>query len=1274
MNKKLLSLLLALVMVFSFIPAFAAEEAPAETDKKVEETEKAVEEAEEVAAPEEAETTPEFVKFLTDNGYVQGDKKGDLMLDKNLTRAQFTALLARLDGKDDVAKAMKTLGTKFMDVTEAHWAIGYINFAAGKAWVNGYPDGTFGPEREVTYAEIATVLVRYLGVDTMGFSYPVDYVAKAYELGLMKGLPEIENHKQAATRKDMFQMLYNTISQKDFGRFNVYKMIVLENNRTTNLRPNEVKAEVLSIVQQANNVDERGVAKVGEQKKFSLVRKNAKDEDEVIADSENLLGKVINATVNEKGELVKVEIDNSYDYLFGSLTKATDKQLGVNWSNYDVRVDERYYHRDDRRYDNDDRMYRTYLTKGSKAENFSYREFADKVKAEKIEPNYVRATVKDGMVMFIDAFQWNDVAPVKEVKRDGKDVYYYDDASDAAVRRIQPKGRIIGYTEKDGFYALTADKIKADDVMHWTNNLYIVRQDAPVSGKLVKHFVEYYKDIDASSEMVTIDEDDYYLNSGANEGSPYRSVYGYKDHYKTTMSRFNLNDMLDGDVTALLDIAGDIQLIRSGRMFNDRLALLSNAAYDKFSFYAPNKLDDYTAFWDTKTFVQYFPANGTDQTLSTSAKTADKFERLDLVYTLTGSEKAADVIALYATRDYMSKHMSLVSNPEISRWNSFIKIGDKQMRYDNDTEVFAVQDISKSNSPVIKITMAEAIAHIRNGYGDLNAYVVSQADYARFLKHPDRGFAGFNRYNDFAEDLAKTIVFSGWQGLGYDWDYKTYARVDANMTFDNYTVRLDLGNGNVETFKLSKEFNTVKAHQLRAGQEIFIAVLNGEKDAQKEIVIEQVLRTPNDFVAYGRYGKAMNAYGFNTTFKAGEKQFYTDSKTQVFGQFSQYTPYVKVVGIDGTTYKPGYARAIYFVEGRDAKTAQIVPTNVKAADKHDKQVPTDSFDVLVKDAKYGFVGKGNVAYVPAGLHDVKIAKPGYVTSRALKVNVTAEDVAKQNDVALPESVELEKAMPSVKYEKDEKSIDAAKVTVEGTDFTGKTIVATTDLSTLAAGEYTATYVDNNETNKVNFTITPEQATKLHEDRKAFVVDFDKDPTYALKVVVKHGDKLVEGAEVEINGVKKMTSANGEAVFEGLENKEYTVNVFKSLYKAQSVKHTVAKVNPTDTLEVKLLAIRYNVTYKIVSPHDNNYKPVVKENKLIGEKLDTVENKDFGPTPLEDKFEIIWYAKYDNNGANTPLTLGTDTIEKILEAQGFDYANNRTDKPVEVTIYGVIKEK
>lgn len=1246
-------------MVFSFIPAFAAEEAPAAADKKAEETAKPEEKAEEVKETEKAVETPEFVKFLKDNGYVEGDKKGDLMLDKNLTRAQFTALLARLDGKDDVAKAMKTLGSKFTDVTEAHWAKGYISFAAGKDWVKGYPDGTFGPEREVTYAEIATVLVRYMGVDTMGFNYPVDYVAKAFELGLMKDLPAIENYKQAATRENMFHMLYNTISQKDFGRFNVYKMIVLANSRTATIKNNEIKAEVLSVVQQANNVDERGVAKIGEQKKFTLVRKNAKDEDEVVADSENLIGKVINATVNEKGELVKVEIDNSYDYAFGSVDGLNDKQIQVNGTKYDVRVDERYYNHNDRRYDNDDRMYRTYLTKGFKAENFSYRRFADEFKAEKIDPKFARITVKDGMVMFIDAFQWNDVAPVKEVKRDGKDVYYYDDASDAAVRRIEPKGRIIGYTEKDGFYALTADKIKADDVMHWTNNLYIVRQDAPVSGKLVKHFVEYYKDWDVSGENITIGEDDYYLNSGANEDAPYRSVYGYKDHYKTTMSRFNLNDMLDGDVTALLDISGDVQLIRSGRMFNDRLALLSNAAYDKFSFYAPNKLDDYTAFWDTKTFVQYFPADAVvDGTLSTSAKTADKFERLDLVYTLTGSEKAAEVIALYATRNHMAENMSLVSKPEISRWNSFIKIGDKQMRYDNDTEVFAVQDITKSNSPVIKITMAEAIAHIRNGYGDLQAYAVSQADYARFLKHPDREFAGFNRYNNFAEDLAKTIVFSGWQGLGYDWDYKTYARVDANTTFDNYTVRLDLGNGNVETFKLSKEYNKVRSHQLRAGQEIFIAVLKGEKDAQKEIVIEEVLRTPNDFVAYGRYGKAMNAYGFTTTFKAGEKQFYTDSKTQTFGKYSVYTPFVKVVGIDGTSYKPGYARAIYFVAGRDAETAQIVPTNVRAQNEQDNLKKTDKFSIKIGKDLYG-----NPAYVKAGVYNIVITKPGYVSVPVTEpVVVTADNVTKQQDVLVNQNVDLMKKKVSVKYFDTNGTTEITSknlITIKGTDFTGMEIEGTADkITTLAAGKYTATYVDGAKTQTKEFEITFKDLEKGTFD----VVFGEK--VFALTVNVQdEASAAVKGAKVVVDGKEYVTDGTGKVVIPGLKAGSYDIAVKAKFYANKTVNYTVDASNTLTT--INLDALKYNIKYVLKLDDKNTvgtFEGLKKE-----DNIPAVKGTDFQPAFDESKHNIKWYAE---STYVTPVEPGLSVIGDIVRKANPELFDQGTS-PVEVVIYGYI---
>ena len=58
-------------------------------------------------AENKEEAIKEIANKFFEKGYVksaedfeEGDKKGNLMLDKNLTRAEFTALLARLDGKD----------------------------------------------------------------------------------------------------------------------------------------------------------------------------------------------------------------------------------------------------------------------------------------------------------------------------------------------------------------------------------------------------------------------------------------------------------------------------------------------------------------------------------------------------------------------------------------------------------------------------------------------------------------------------------------------------------------------------------------------------------------------------------------------------------------------------------------------------------------------------------------------------------------------------------------------------------------------------------------------------------------------------------------------------------------------------------------------------------------------------------------------------------------------------------------------------------------------
>ena len=45
----------------------------------------------------------------------------------------------------------------------AHWANGYATVAHDNLWMKGNPANEFMPGKEISYAEIATTLVRFLG-------------------------------------------------------------------------------------------------------------------------------------------------------------------------------------------------------------------------------------------------------------------------------------------------------------------------------------------------------------------------------------------------------------------------------------------------------------------------------------------------------------------------------------------------------------------------------------------------------------------------------------------------------------------------------------------------------------------------------------------------------------------------------------------------------------------------------------------------------------------------------------------------------------------------------------------------------------------------------------------------------------------------------------------------------------------------------------------------------------------------------------------------------
>ena len=94
------------------------------------------------------------VSTMTKAGIVDGYPDGTFRPDAPITRAEMAkiiSLFAKLDKSE----------SRFTDIA-GHWAEAYIKLAAGNGWIAGYPDGSFGPQRNITRAETATMINRVL--------------------------------------------------------------------------------------------------------------------------------------------------------------------------------------------------------------------------------------------------------------------------------------------------------------------------------------------------------------------------------------------------------------------------------------------------------------------------------------------------------------------------------------------------------------------------------------------------------------------------------------------------------------------------------------------------------------------------------------------------------------------------------------------------------------------------------------------------------------------------------------------------------------------------------------------------------------------------------------------------------------------------------------------------------------------------------------------------------------------------------------------------------
>lgn len=94
------------------------------------------------------------VSTMTRAGVVNGYPDGTFRPNAPITRAEMAKIIALFAKLEPSAE-------RFPD-TAGHWAEPYIRLAAGSGWIEGYPDGTFRPDRAITRAETVTMIDRVL--------------------------------------------------------------------------------------------------------------------------------------------------------------------------------------------------------------------------------------------------------------------------------------------------------------------------------------------------------------------------------------------------------------------------------------------------------------------------------------------------------------------------------------------------------------------------------------------------------------------------------------------------------------------------------------------------------------------------------------------------------------------------------------------------------------------------------------------------------------------------------------------------------------------------------------------------------------------------------------------------------------------------------------------------------------------------------------------------------------------------------------------------------
>lgn len=156
------------------------------------------------------------VKYLIDHKILTGYSDGTFKPENNITKAEIAVAIAKATNRTSNLEALANKNT-FQDLSGYGWAKGYINALYDAGIVKGQSSTTYAPAKNISYAELITILVRMnksaASVVESSGTWPNNYIQYVTMYNYL-GDVTVTDWNAPATRGDAAKLIYRFLPKE----------------------------------------------------------------------------------------------------------------------------------------------------------------------------------------------------------------------------------------------------------------------------------------------------------------------------------------------------------------------------------------------------------------------------------------------------------------------------------------------------------------------------------------------------------------------------------------------------------------------------------------------------------------------------------------------------------------------------------------------------------------------------------------------------------------------------------------------------------------------------------------------------------------------------------------------------------------------------------------------------------------------------------------------------------------------------------------------------